>query len=208
MAKIKTNWGPLEAIMIDGYVPEHSQLKKVNFESLIESKELRNGLIYDTSDYLCLSHLPDSGVLGFFDRIMCCVIENFCSSIEEERRTDIEPYYYRFTNGRKVGSIEGSVREQKYKHYLPLLIPEYRADEERGKKRYIQNVVLCFPNCHLWDHKKYTKELERSFITALKKLKFEFKNWREYKNITAFKRGWEGVLVKLLKERYSDGCFA
>lgn len=205
MVKINANWGPLEAIMIDGYIPEHSELKKVDWDGLKKSGKLADYDFYITQEYLHLSKLPEQRSLGIFTRSMSHIINKFYPSVKEHRhKIKQTPLYNGFTIGKRVGSIEGKERSKKYKEFLPLLIPEYRTDEENSH-RYIQNVVVSFPNCHLWEHTKYMKELEKYFVDSLKELHFKEKD--SYKNSNTFKECWEGILTKVLKEFYSDGVF-
>lgn len=152
-----------------------------------------------------LSKLPNQRLLGIFTRSMFHLIDNFRSSVEEIRhKGKPAPQYMGFTTGKRVGSIEGHERSKKYKEFLPLLIPEYKADK-KNSHRYIQSTVVCFPNCHLLNHAKYIKELEKYLADSLKELHFEEKE--NYKDFSTFKKGCEGVLIKILKKYYSNGYF-
>lgn len=198
--------------MIDGYVPEHSQLKKVNFQSFVKQGRMKEKIFWEISD-IYSSKLPESRVIGIFIEVISTFLHNFRSSIEEyrhghhisKRHYHPWPIYAGFTIGKRRTSIEGKMKSREYRDWLPLLTPEYRADEEKGKSRYIQNIVMCFPYCGLRDHIRYMKELEKYFIDSLKELCFKIKHPREYKNLEAFRKGWEGILVKRLKKYYSDG---
>ncbi|MFA5033803.1 MAG: hypothetical protein WC614_12400 [bacterium] len=189
--------------MIDGYIPEHSELRKVDWENLNKSGKLPDYDFYTTQGYLHLSKLPEQRRLGIFTRSMFHLIDNFRSSVEGHRHVIYKPCYYGFTTGEKTGSIENYENNRKYKKHLSLLTQEYRIDENKGKKGYIQNVVVYFPNSHLWDHRKYMKELEKYFFDSLRIVNFREKY--EYKNLQRFKECWKNILVKFMKQGYSDG---
>jgi hypothetical protein len=143
-----------------------------------------------------------------FSRFVEGFRKNFCLSHKKEtmkitdddwrgkRYDKLCGYLYFTTKGRSC-NIENLKNSRKYKKYLPSVTPEYRNDEQRGKERYVQNVIM-------YSTEALCPKLQECRREWLHELNFKIKSKKEYKDFQLFKAGWQNILRKLLRESRDD----
>lgn len=182
----------IKGILIDGYMPDFSYLKQVDWERAMEEKlSLDPDFRYNFRRYTYNRYLkPERDIPSIhiqstiYKKLIGSLTHRFCSLDREA----CAKYSFPSRGHRRIERII-SMSRKKLRDYLPIFSREIEKDEIEGKRNYFLHITLLDlrpgKECQVFE------ECNKNWMEFLN---FKIKEKADYKNFDEFKKASEALL--------------